>query len=152
MKIKTSFLAIYNLGLSPFARQLISAKISYPYAAYKVCRVFKKVLDYCKDIEARRMDLVKEYGVKVLDENGKETKDIKVPPGEKLKEFSEKFNAFLNKENEFSFEHLLDLEDLFDIKLSVEEIILLTPILDKSKIDNYLLKQEKEKQKKEITK
>ena len=143
MKIKLTFNELLNLYASQLFKQLNFEKISNPYSAYKIQRILKSIQNYGVDIAKQYNQLIKKYAKPFFDKDGKETEKIFVDPGDKEKfaQFTQEEKVYLEKREEFNFEYILDLKDLDGIKISAQDISILTPILNKEKIDDDLKKQ-----------
>jgi len=64
--------------------------------AYRLKKIAKQLQAEAKGIEEARLELIKKYGEKVKDKNGKETQQIRVSPF-KMEKFTKEFNSLLEE-------------------------------------------------------
>jgi hypothetical protein len=144
MKVKTKLGNIMGLYSSKFFQELHQVKSKDVYASYRVRKILHSIVSAGEQINKGRSEIFTKYGVKIKDESGHETGDIKVrtpfvermihpslPEAEKekikkqLDKEREEWNAFSEEEKAqiktnfeaFSKEtnEYFDKEDIFDI-------------------------------------
>jgi hypothetical protein len=105
--------------------------------AYRMRKITKQINMELKYIEESRSELVKKYGEKIKDKNGKETDQIRVHDAN-IKKFSEEFESLLDEKvkiniEKIPFECLEAIEKISPNELSSIEIFIEEPINNNNK-------------------
>jgi hypothetical protein len=89
--------------------------------SYRIKRLIDKLNPITKVYDEKRVELIKEYGDKVVDEKtGEENTQVKDP--EKIKQFMEKVNELQSVEEEVEFDKI-DIEELGDVKIAPKDLV-----------------------------
>jgi len=159
MKIKATLAQISMLCENDFFKQLHQMTSTNLYAVYKLRKILHSIVKANEEIQKGRLPIFQKYGKKDVDKNGNETGGIsiqqQIPENateeeakiikENLESFAKANAEYLNNEDSFDIPYYLDMKDLesLEIKVSPINLILLDPILNKNKIEKYLIEQEK---------
>lgn len=151
MLIKTTVAQLYDIRMVPINadgtptgnlfKKITNAVSSNNYAIMRLCMVMDGIVSAVTAIEKQRHAIYKKYSDEKMTPEGVPTGELQVRDKDK-ESFAKEMNDFMSSEGEFKFDYLLDLDDLnaAGISLSVPEIKILEPILDKRKL-NLRLKQ-----------
>lgn len=89
--------------------------------SYRIKRLIDKLNPITKVYDEKRVELIKEYGDKVVDEKtGEENTQVKDP--EKIKQFMEKVNDLQSLEEEVEFDKI-GIEELGDVKIAPKDLV-----------------------------
>lgn len=118
MKIKLGEVTMIQQGLMTLVNQQLPVKLSY-----KLGKLIKIVDDEVQEIENKRIELVKKYGVKNEEDN-----TIKVPD-DKQDGFMQEYTDLLNLEIDVTFEPISISELPDDLKITPQQLIYLENVV-----------------------
>lgn len=121
MKITIKDVVDTRITVGELLKQKLPIKI-----AYRISKLANKLASEYKFYEEKRLELVKEYGEKVKDDEGNETDNIQVTKKNETK-FYEELNKIVDLEVEIDYDPI-SIEELGNIQIEPK---LLNPILFK---------------------
>ena len=122
------------------AQQGLFKILTYPMSiklAYRMKKIAGQLSTELKNIEEARLELIKKYGEKIKDKDGKETQQLQVPDT-KIKQFTDEFESLLDEKIKINIEKipydcLEAIEKISPLELSTIELFIAEPVEDKKK-------------------
>jgi hypothetical protein len=134
MKIKTTVEGLYRIRFHEVFKKLIEVEAKDNNAMMRLSRVLFCLEQEINNIENQRQAIYKKYSDAGTDDKGRPTFIVREADKE---EFSKEMKTFMEKDEEFVFEYILDIDDLNAVGIGLTPVdhIVLAPIFNKRKFD-----------------